>query len=113
MVYVIALFLAITVEVIIGVFLKFRKKQEILAIALVNLITNPLLNCFLFVSNYFRLFRVDMTIILILEAIVVLVEWLLLRFALRQRYDKLLILSVVMNVSSYISGIFIFGNPVI
>jgi len=106
--YLIALFLTIVIELVIAFLFGYRKKLEILTIVFVNLLTNPILNYFLFVNDHFSFFKVNLIIILFLELVVVLAEWKLLVFALREKSNKLLILSFAMNFCSYIIGFFIF-----
>lgn len=105
----IALLLTIVIEVIVAIFFGYRKKLEIVAIIIINLITNPLLNYLLFINNnYFGITHVNSVIILFLEIIVILVEWLLLRYILQKNPNKLFVLSLTMNFCSYIVGVLIF-----
>lgn len=106
--YLIAFLLAIIIEITVAVFFGYKKKLEIVTIVFINLITNPLLNYFLSVNNYFRLMQVSTITIIFLEIIVILVEWLLLLFALKQKPTKLLIMSIAMNLCSYIVGVILF-----
>ena len=110
--YLIALLLAIAIEVVVASFFGYRKKTEIATIIFVNLITNPLLNYLLFVNNYFDAFRISTAVILFCEIVVVLTEWLLLVFALKKNPKRLFVLSVIMNFCSYIAGVFIYTLPV-
>jgi hypothetical protein len=106
--YLLALFLTIVIELIAAFFFGFRKKIEIITIIFINLLTNPILNYFLLVNDYFSFFKSSLLIILLLEVVVVLVEWKLLVFALQEKPKKLLILSLVMNFCSYIVGVLFF-----
>lgn len=106
--YLLALFLTIVIELAVAFFFGFRKKIEIIAIVFVNLLTNPILNYLLLVNNHFSFFKSSLLIILFLEAIVVLIEWKLLVFALQEKSKKLLALSLAMNFCSYIAGVLIF-----
>ncbi|MGB9762424.1 MAG: hypothetical protein ACPLW7_00175 [Minisyncoccia bacterium] len=106
--YLIALLLTIAIEVIVAIFFGFRKKSEIATIIFINLITNPLLNYLLFINGYLGVSTINITTIIFLEVLVVLVEWLLLRFTLQQNPNKLFTLSLVMNFCSYIAGVLIF-----
>jgi len=105
----VALVLTILIEVAVAVVLGYRKKLEIATVVLVNIITNTILNYFLYASEHFKIIVVNTVMITILEAIIILVEWQLLRFALRQDSKKLFILSFAMNISSYLIGGLIFG----
>lgn len=104
----IALIVTILVELTVAVLFGYRKKPEVETVVLINLITNPLLNYFLYVINYFGIIIINSMELIFLEIIIVLVEWLLLRFALRQDPKKLLILSLAINLGSYLVGVLIF-----
>lgn len=106
--YLIAILLTIAIEIIVALFFGYRKKIEIVTFIFINLITNPLLNYFLFINNYFTLVHINTIIILFLEIIVVFIEWLLLMFALQQNSKKLFALSAIMNFFSYVVGVFVF-----
>ena len=106
--YLLALFLTIIIELIVAFFFGFRKKIDIIAIIFINLLTNPILNYLLLVNDYFSFFKSSLLIILFLEAIVVLLEWKLLVFALQGKSKNLLALSLVMNFCSYIVGVLFF-----
>lgn len=103
-IYVCALLLTIAIEVVVALLFGYRKKSEIATIIFINLITNPLLNYLLFINSYFGTVQISTITILILEIIVVSVEWLLLIFTLKQNQKKLFALSVVMNFCSYVAG---------
>ncbi|MFA6354198.1 MAG: hypothetical protein WCX12_00740 [Candidatus Paceibacterota bacterium] len=103
-----ALLLTIAVEVLIAVILGFRNKNSIVSVVCVNLITNPILNYFLWINNAYSFIRVNITIVLFFEILIVFIELLLLTFALRQNVKKMLVLSIVMNLFSYIVGVLIF-----
>ncbi len=106
--FLIALLLTIAIEVFIAILFGFRNKNLILAVVFINLITNPILNYFLLINNYFSFVFINTIILLIFEIIIILVEWLLLIFVLQQSPKKLLALSAVTNFCSYITGILIF-----
>ncbi|MDR1988044.1 MAG: hypothetical protein LBQ24_04820 [Candidatus Peribacteria bacterium] len=72
----------------------FKGRKEVISIILVNIITNPILNYMLFI------FKFDLIIILFFEISVILIEWLLLKFTLKQNSRILLNLSIVMNFVS-------------
>lgn len=103
------LLLTIITEAIVAILIGFRTKDEILAVVCINLITNPALNYFLVVNDYFHFAKMDTTFILLLEASVVLIEWRLLVFAFRKNRKELFILSLMMNISSYALGLLLFG----
>jgi hypothetical protein len=103
-----ALILTIVIEIIIAWLFMLRSKTELWALILINVITNPLLNYLMAVNGYFHLISQTTALILFLEAVVVLVEWRLLVWVLRQEKKKMLVLSFVMNAASYLAGLLIF-----
>jgi hypothetical protein len=99
--------LVITVLMELGVALLFglRCKTELWGIVLINVVTNPLLNYFLAVNGYLHLFSHQGVLVLCLEVAVVLAEWRLLLWVLRQGATKMLALAVSMNACSYLAGL--------
>ena len=104
-----ALLLTEIVEIAVAVFLGYRRPREIIAVFLVNLVTNPSLNYLLFLNEYFSIIRQRLPLILFSEVAVVLIEWALLVFALRGNKKPLFVLSFAMNTCSYLTGVLIFG----
>lgn len=90
------------------VFLLFRKAQYSYYVLLLNILTNPLLNFIMLI--YYSYFGMTHYYLLLyaLEAIVVIVEGLLFSKMSDMKVWKALILSLVLNAGSYISGLFIF-----
>lgn len=103
-----ALVLTILIEWIVAYLYGFRGRGELKAVALVNLITNPMLNYVLWVTAYYHILEVDAAFVLALEISVVFAEWRLLLFALGGNSKKIFRLSVLMNLCSYLAGFFIF-----
>jgi hypothetical protein len=101
------LLLAVVVETLIAWLFGFKGKKQLLAVVLVNLITNPLLNYLFVVNRTFNLFPVNFFVIGSLEVIVILVEWLILWWALKENPRKLFLLSCIMNFASYLVGVLI------
>ena len=104
-----ALLLTEVVEIAVALLLGYRRLREIIAVFLVNLITNPSLNYLLFLNEYFSIIRQRLPLILFSEVAVVLIEWALLVFALRGNKRSLFVLSFAMNTCSYLTGVLIFG----
>ncbi len=103
-----ALLLTLAVELAIAWLLGLRGRDQLLSIALINLVTNPLLNYLLLVNGHFHVFTQAKLLTVCLEAGVVLAEWSLLVWALRLRSARMLALSLAMNASSYFAGLLIF-----
>ena len=106
--FLLAPLLTIVIELVVALFFGFRKKIDIITIIFVNLLTNPILNYFLWVNDYFSFFKSNLSLILSLEFLVVFIEWKLLVYVLQEKSNKLLKLSFVMNFCSYIAGVLIF-----
>jgi len=104
-----ALFLSILIECVIAFAFGFRERNLFLAVATINLITNPILNYSILVIQSLNLFRVDFFVLLIFEFGVVVVEWKLLAFSAFGKAKKLLLLSLAMNSCSFVSGLLIFA----
>lgn len=108
-----ALFLAISVELLVLFILGFRKKKEYLILALINCITNPLINLLVLLNYYFLIFRDILLFILFLEIIVIFVEAKLLTESLGKLEKTLsyFSLSLIINFVSFIVGVLVFGLP--
>ena len=102
-----ALFLSILIECVIAFVFGFRQRSLFLAVVAINLITNPILNYLILIIQSLALFRVDFFILLIFELVVVFVEWRLLAFSAFGNANKLLLLSLAMNLCSLASGLLI------
>jgi len=105
------LLLTILVELTIGNILGYRKKAEMGAIILVNLITNPAINGLVFLNNHYSLIAFTLPILLGLEVLVVVAEWGMLVLMLKGKTKPLFILSLAMNACSCAVGIWIYGSP--
>lgn len=103
-----SLILTIVIEVIIAWLFGLRTQKEFLTVILINLITNPLLNYLILVNGYFHLVSQVNVLILGLEAGVVLAEWRLLVYVLRQGVKKMLALSAAINATSFLAGFLFF-----
>lgn len=106
--YLLALILTLISELTVLRLFGYKRKIELVSVILVNLITNPLLNYIFLSNNYFGFLTVNIFTILLMEFIVVLVEWRLLVFALEKNAIKLFVLSLVMNFCSFMLGVILF-----
>lgn len=106
-----ALVLTLLIEIPVGMLCGLRSRREIGAVALVNLITNPLLNYIVFVlaisysGPYAWRPGLYWGIVVFLEVLVVIAEWRLLLWALGGSSRKLLLTSVLMNAASFGVGV--------
>lgn len=107
--FLLAPLLTIVFELLVALFFSFRRRKAVTTIIFINLLTNPILNYFLWVNDYFSFFKSTLLLTLFLEFIVVFVEWKLLASVLHEKSNKLLKLSFMMNFCSYIAGVIIFS----
>lgn len=96
------------VELLVALVFGLKSNDELWAVGYVNLITNPLLNYFLLACAKFHLMAVGWGGIFLLEAIIVIAEWLLMLYALRKKPVKLFFLSLIMNSCSVGLGLLFF-----
>lgn len=111
--FVIILFSTIIIEIITAYFLGYRKSNQILIIALINVITNPIINYILILNNFFHLITNTFFLVIILEIMIIVVEWRILNYAFSNTSYNLsfLTLSLSINISSFLIGTLIFGPP--
>ena len=97
------------IELPVAAALGLRTRQALSTVALVNLITNPLLN----LSGYLFGLLVDwddsplsaLALLVPAELLIIVVEWRLLIWALGGDRRRLLIVSCAMNVASALAGL--------
>ena len=104
---IVCLLSTIIVEVIVSLLLKVRDKKDILNIILVNIMTNPLLVSITVYINIFYGLKYKNIIIYPLEILVVLVEGLVYKRYLKYKKINPYLLSLILNISSYLIGLFI------
>ncbi len=109
-----ATFLTILVESFITFCLGHRERKVFFCVILVNLITHPVVCFFLYTNSLIGLFNSNNYFsIILLELIIVLIEFGLLFFTFRGNWRKWLMLSFLMNLGSYLLGFVIFKNTII
>ena len=102
-VMIISLTCTIIIEISIVLILKYRGK-DLLNVLLVNILTNPILNSSLVAINYYYGVNVRNVSLYILEIIVVIVEGCIYNKYLINRKINGYLLSIILNVSSYVIG---------
>jgi len=100
----------LVLELPVAVAFGLRTRQALLAVVLVNLITNPLLNYLSAATAHFVDWPHGSTasvavIIVTAEALVVIVEWRLLTWALGEPSRRMLALALCMNAVSTLAGL--------
>lgn len=99
------LILTIAIEVFVSFVLGKRGVNRVLAIVAVNIATNPALNFILYVI------RLSMTvprtgfIVVLLEIVVVIVEWRIYVYLFNEDKKGALLYSLILNAASYIFGL--------
>lgn len=83
--------------------LGYRGKRFYIVLILINILTNPLLNFILTVLYYFHIESFIITPVL--EAFVVIGEWKLFEYALGKGERSYLLLSLIINLASYLIGL--------
>lgn len=94
------------IECLIAFLAGYRGKRFFLTVVLINLITNPALNYILLVLYSFNFLNL-LPAVLVLEIIVVIVEWRILTYAFGEK-RKFILLAVLMNAASYLTGLLIY-----
>lgn len=90
-----------------GITLFFKSKQLTYTVFLCNLLTNPLLNLILvlYVTWFGRVHYLE--VVLILEVCVVIVEAFIINLMMQYKRSRAILLSLLINVSSYTIGLII------
>lgn len=104
MLYNIILSLAFTIfiEVVISILCGINNKNDILYIILINILTNPsteMINLLIKDSSF------HYPIIIIVEIIIIIIEYLFYKKVLKNKNINLLYLSIINNICSYAVGI--------
>lgn len=105
--YLLALLLTVIVEGGVAYLLGLRQRQQMLAFAMINVITNPVLNYVILVLSYLG-FDVSFLLIVALEVLVVIVEWQLLGYVFHGPKGRFLLTSVLANSLSFLVGLLLF-----
>lgn len=103
--FITALVLTEVIEISVAFLLGYRGKKFYAVLILINIITNPLLNCILMILYYFNINSIIITPVL--EVLVIIAEWRFFKYVLGRNEKSYLFLSVLINLSSYIIGLII------
>lgn len=111
MIFVEALALTLVIELTIALMLKVRNKYDILFIALINCVTNPLIN--VIYAGILLFFRIEAyslisyVVVFVLEIVVWLTEALFFKKMLEYKRMPGMLLSLILNASSFFIGLII------
>lgn len=104
--YLYALILTIIIELSIIYLLGFREKLLFYSLIIINILTNPLLN---FIVNRLNETYIDFNFlhIILLEILVVIIEWLLLKLVIKSKQLPLFKISFIINATSFLIGLWL------
>jgi hypothetical protein len=109
--YILALALTIGVETGVAAVLPHNTNVTARTVILVNLMSHPLLHYVLWTNQYAQFMTVTWPVLIGLEMGVVVLEWALLYFVVRDKATRLFFLSLAMNTASFTVGLVLFRFP--
>jgi len=104
---IISLFWTIIIEVGLALILKVRSKKDVLNIILVNILTNPVVTSLSFTINIVYGITYRRISMLILESLAVFIEGFIYHKYLNYQKINSYLLSLILNLASYLLGIVI------
>jgi hypothetical protein len=102
-----ALLLTVAIEGGIAWLFGFRTGRSQLAVAMINVVTNPVLNVLLLVLAWLGV-EVTLPFVALLEIPVVVAEWGLLVYAFGGPKGRRFVLSLAANAASFLAGVLLF-----
>ncbi len=111
---ILALVLTVGIEVVVAMIFRFQGNNRLKVVALASVITNPILTIVLSILAMFTAVEAPLYVILVLEVIVVMVEYYILHYVYGKKETKkrLFVLSLSMNAASYLVGVLVFEQIV-
>ena len=103
----VSLILTIILECSAAWILKIREKKDMLNVVLVNVFTNPLVVCFTFLAGFFYGADARIGATIYLEIFALVSEALIYRKTLSFKKLNPFLLSLILNATSYLSGLVI------
>lgn len=100
------LVITIIIETTIAIILKYRNK-DLINIILVNILTNPILNSVMVYINVYYGLKARNIFVGIFEVLVVIIEGAIYQKYLERRKINGYLLSLILNISSYVLGLII------
>ena len=100
-----ALLFTIIIEVLFALILKIRNKKDILNIILVNTVTNPIVVLFPYINGLHYGMKHRYITLIILELLTLFFEGFIYSKYLKYKKINPYILSLLLNLASYLSGI--------
>lgn len=103
--FLLPLLITIIIEVLVALLLNYREGRLLLLIIVVNLMTNPLMNFISILIYQLGLSAFFYEIIILLEVLLIPLEWQLLSYAFPDKKKELFKLSAMMNLCSFTLGL--------
>lgn len=97
----------LVIEIVFALILGVRKKGDVLTVALVNFMTNPLVVSLGFLSGFFFGTKVRIICMIFLELFAFTSEAVVYKYALRCKKLNPFLLSLLLNAASYLIGLLI------
>ena len=105
--YLLALLLTVAIEGVVAWLFGFRTGRALLAVAMINCITNPALNFLLLFLAWLGV-EVRLPLVVLLEIPVVVIEWGMYVYVFGHPKGRLFLLSLTANVVSFLAGVLLF-----
>lgn len=103
-----ALLFTVFIEEAVAVFFFRKERIGYLLVLLVNVVTNPAVNMIYTVINMYTRIPPYGAVVILLELLVIWVEYRLICHALNNRGKRWLVFSIAANAASYIIGLLLF-----
>ena len=100
------LVITILIETTIAFIIKYRNR-DLLNVVLVNILTNPILNSVMVYINVYYGLKIRNIFVIIFEILVVIIEGAIYQKYLENRKINGYLLSLLLNISSYVLGLVI------
>jgi hypothetical protein len=99
--------LSVIVETAVALLLGYRNRDFLVVVFFINLMTNPATNFLFRAGCSCHLFSGSIPSMTGLEVAVVVVEWRMLNYVFSGRSKSMFLLSMLMNMASFIAGLFV------
>lgn len=109
--FILVFYLSVTllIEIAVAALLGYRNKNFLIVVGLASVVTNPVLTVLITLYSYFLHTHIPLQIIIILEVLIIVIEYFILLYVYKSKYSKkeLLMVSTIINSSSFVIGFFI------
>jgi len=105
-----SLIYTILIELVLSILFGVRNKKDILNIILVNIFTNLIVTSIPILINYLYGSLYRTVVLIILEILTILVEGFIYKRVLKYKKINRYLLSLILNIVSYLMGFIIYGG---